>query len=1509
MQENLTPSTAKQILSLPSDLLSRNDGALVKAAVPKLENPASTFKGITEKTADDIAKLEKATPPVDAAAFKQNKELQSIAIAGLVETAQGKHANVKEAADAKATLVKLSENPALRNAIIEGIAKSQNSNDSSNLLPTLGQIVANQKEGFESIGAGLKPDEKSQLQSTVRDAFEKGLKSDLPTDNRNAARGMACFSGSLDDKSFELIKNNLSFETANETANYLKNFKPTQQEELRKDLIAKINSKDDASSKAHETAVLAMGTLFGQKGLADAGLEVRSTSAGNWRQPEQLIQAKDTKSGSTFLFTQPLDDRGSKHLLPSLIEREPKADRSGPVSTEFKWQLGGNPDSWMNKHYLTDSLSQVVETFEKNKSGSEGTLLRDSEYRPTDSQWLDAMQVGHTIPEAIRKDYAGKMSNLIERSDYGAAGTSHGPIQTRENLQQSPKETIFFERDSRCTDAVNTIVQVENLLKENPENKVAQDMIIALGGVSSPSNDRQKLIEANMQALSKEPDGLKVQLQAKDPSIRLQAMAKIDTALNTGPSGETLQNSLTDARLRSSSLGISPDSKPEVFDKFIEKTKADFELAAANGDRALATQLRDRYSWAGVSKLISELNNITEKDPAKASSQAAAKIEALLSQAQKGNPFAQTAVTMLVNSGDAPAQRRTQELSAKENGLALAIPNLQNLNQEAVQKLAAGLLINKVAITNGAISKAEADALSAAFTRAEAKNDLETSRLLGAAIDLALNSEPLKVQRLGKETLELNGKQAVFEAMGSALKSGLQSDALVQRYLRSATTDSKMSAQVKEDLPALLKQAEQGNQSAIKLLTGLAAFDKQNQQQATEYLKALAAKDKTRESVLKAALNSADSITGERAAGINLFKSLSGSAALSPESRQILLASLKSANANDRSEAAKALIAAASEHFKKADNGANLELALIKDNMSPEILAALLQTSGKQLLMNLSQFEKLGLSADTTNGITTIKDAKNRTEYKVGAENDKVQIREFTRFDENNKAVLTRKNVYDPRSSEFKGAEELDRDGNRSRFDANNQLKEFFKAEPSNDFVKITRGADGKATSIYDNNGRAWDSSDGGKTWTKRPSDLKAYGLPELQSDGSVKFSGKGPEGRVDVLQKADGTIEKYDDGRKESTSIKPDGSYTAKNDAGKIVKTRDSNGVEREFFWSPDNKQLTGVRDERGLWQASPDGTRWKNLSQNEDPEQEGTRSIDDNGYKVHISGEAVETSRLDGSRIETSADGQVDLINRRGERASLKYNGDDLQEVKENGNVWRRNEQNPEDKSLYLWKNGQPSDIKANFEVSKENGSIKRSLLDASKEQLDATNKPLYKVLQLNADGTMLARDDKGRIRESKGIGQERTEYQYLGDSDTLKFMLTRFPDGTAQSTGLRDEKQPEKGYIRHYHKEVSAGSPELKTIDPNKNNWEIASLSIDKTTGKIIANNVKVSVEIETGNADSPIADPRLKASSVITNVHDQIQISLSDGIQSFQRTAEGKLRLNGSLNTDRSQERLD
>lgn len=1537
LNENMLPDQARKILSLPPELLARNDYALVREAASRLPDASTVFKTAADTLRANLTSLESAQPRNEAL-LAVTRGMLKASIRGLSEVARGANEDIREAGRAYEALKPFAENPSTRHMVIEAIASDQPPRTSEYWTITmLGRAIGSDKDGFDSIGKGLPAAEQEQLKRLVSTALDNALKSPAALENRYAANTLTWSPETMTQDVFNSFKNNLSLESINSMADYVPKLKAEQREELRRELISKASAEGESNRKARETAIMALTTFFGKEGLEAAGVNVRTESKPG---TGDVVTVTDSKAGTTYTFIKSVDG-GSKHLLPQKIERT-GSDTTLPLKTEFKWKEEPNGPRTLTKPELTG----VVETFAKDSNGNEVVLTRDGNYKLNeDATWRSFKNNGIAVPESRRAEFAEAMRAFNQKSDFGAIATN-ASMERAKTTDRPPtlKAVGPVETDQKSTDALRSINALQDLLKANPDNKAARDAIIALGGVKTPADDRKRLVEANLQALERSPDGLKVQLAAKDAASRMQALDRIGKLFAPGE-GSNLPGTILDARIADLTKGVSPDSKPEVFGRLKERVQKDFEAALAVGDVALTNRLRDTYNRANTSQLIAEINNVTETDPAKASAEIARKVEQLLQQSQRGNPYSQLAVAMLINNGDRAAQEKTRESGRREKGMELPIPDLSKLTEaqrKNVETLATTMLVQKTGMVNGAISPAEAQAMTAAMLRAEQNNDSAKAKLFASALDVALSSKPVTIPRVGQEPLVIDGRAAAFAALGDTIKSGTTSEAVLQRYLVAASSEKDLAPKVKEDIAALQKSAAEGREGALRVLAGLAASEGTNANDARRAMIALASDDKTRVRALLAVLNARDSVTTNRDTAVALFKEMVAGMSLPPTVREALLSGLSSTNPEEKQARTRMLVAMA-EHFKPEPE-TNRFLQALKTNMSKELgqalkelpdsvnhlqadqrttrlqelqkqigdtlaqvvtaenstaqqksaaIEALINVRGKQMLSDRNELTRLGITVTTEGGVSTLKHASSRSEFKVKEANNSLQTQEAKVFDANNKLISSRVNVFDERTGSLRSAEEIDSSGNRVLLDRNNKVTDVFRAQPSTEFIKISRTPDGKGASIYDNSGRGWDSIDAGKTWIRRGSSDKAYGEPRVQPDGSIKFSGNGPEGRVDVVLRPGGVVQRYDDARKETTVFKPDNTSVTTNEADKIVRMRDGRGFERQFFWSDDNKSLVGVKDETGLWQANADGTRWKNLHRPQDPEIVATRTVDQNGYKIQEAGKPSMQLRLDGSAVEMMSAQDKEIINRFGKSIRIQMDGAELKEISENGNVWRRKPGAPDDKALYLVKDGALTNVKATFEVSPDGTKVKRTLAEGVTDAKDSGNKTLFKEVEFNSNGTMVARDEHGRIRQTIGSAREVSTIDYIGDTDRVRTITTVAANGIEETTYLKDATKPEQGYWKTFKVPKSPGSTELVPLDPTKNFWNIGSLTVDKGSGAVIASNVRNIMEISSGTTvPSLVPDPRVRpGQEKIVVTHDQVVMSPTEGIIARERVGNG------------------
>lgn len=1091
----------------------------------------------------------------------------------------------------------------------------------------------------------------------------------------------------------------------------------------------------------------------------------------------------------------------------------------------------------------------------------------------------------------------GAINFILSSAEFNEMAASRGKNKAPELKDALPPET-----NEKCNAAARTIEDLQNQLRANPENKLLQDALIALGGLDKAgapeqtggpakagsgkaNEERQKLIAASLEAINRVPDGLLSQLKAQDPAMRFRAMEKIDLALNSS-NDSVLQQALSESRARMSTFALTEKSTPESYARAKENIQRDFEKALAAGDNVLANELKDRYNWTNAAGIISELNGIKTSDQQKAAIQTAAGVEALMDQASKGNPYAQAAVAMILNTGDAAAQKRSHDLLAQEKSLTLAVPDISKLPEQAqllVRNQALAFLVQKTAMTNGTISKAEASALTDALLNAEKRKDNQAAKLLSSALDLALSSKKMSIPRPGQEPLIVDGKKAASEAINDAINRGADSETLVNKYLSLLASDKQADLLSKEDFNALVRNASEGKPAAMKVLATIATTDGELAKDAQAKMIELAAGEKTREIALLATLDAKDPLTLHRNGAAELFKQLLGKAELPPRVEQAILSKLNSTDDSEKAAGRNAMLASA-DRWMKGDSGENALLKAAASNMNAELIELL--KDKKDLMQNPAFLNKLGLSIDTANGVTTLKHAASNTEYKIKDFNGKLRLFEQNTYGADQKLSHARNNLFDEKTGEFKGAEEIDSTGNKAIFNKDKLLTEVRRSSPEGEFVKISRTNDGKATAVFDNYGRGWDSKDGGRTWARRGSNEKAYGAPEFQAGGVIKFSGAGPEGKVETLDKPSGIVWKYDEARKESTVSYPDKSYETKNESGKTLKSRDANGNEREFFWSEDSKKLLGVKDETGLWQASPDGTHWQNLNAPDQPAQIGTRTVDTAGYHIRNSGASEKIFRRDGSVLEIKSEKEQSIHDRHANKLDLKFEGKELREVNENGNVWRRKEGALEDKSLYLIVDGKPTEIKAKFELSDDRSKLKR-IIETATEAKDGAVKGFFKETEYRSDGTMLARDEQGRVRRSRNRDGELSNIEYLDKTNVVARIGTSFPDGHEEITALRNPSKPEEEYIKTFWQRKSPGSDELVREDVTKENWNISALSVDHATGSIKASEVTVISSNESG-------ERRRRSHALVVS-------SLDNGSIAFQRHDAGLLisdRYNGN-----------
>lgn len=1276
--------------------------------------------------------------------------------------------------------------------------------------------------------AKIASDNNHGVPDTVRAAFEQGLKSASPLAQRDAIQGMIKYYDKWGKAELDLIKSNYSFETVKELAQTKDTVLKQHKAALLEGLRDKVTSDD---VKVREGTIVALGMLGGRQALIDNGLTGRDDKVVDEGQHTKDYFFVDDKAGTTFGFTIPTD--ANVHPRIHMISAK-DYNRSYEWGDRFDRTRQSQYGGWMGRHVpVNGAFAGVTEMhYGKTLNTVFGMVKRDANYNVKENdtwEWFDNGTKFDKKNPAHRNDpeNVAKFRRQATQGDYAArTNTDLGPVPVRGSF----KDTDLAKTDApepRAVQSADTLRSLVEQARKNPPNQQAVDLIMALGSPCG-SGDKQAVLDARI----KEVQRLEGELRKTDSASRLPAMELVRKALG-GAESAPLQVTLNNARMELLTKGLGPDSSPEQLQIARQNLEKELELARKQGDVPGAQLVNDKLGWLATTQKVQELNNIKPDDPKRV--ETSKRVMAELSQmAERGNPYAQSVMAMLVNNGDRAAQERTRDLAAEGGALKLPIPELTVLpeaDQKTLQQYAIGFLAQKTAITSGALNRAEAEALTVAFQRAsKAPPDVQALAVLTDSIDTALRSN-LEIPRVGLPPI--NGREAMLSALAASINRGENGEAFVGRYLAHATNPKQLSA----DLPAFKAQAEAGNKDAMAVLAGIAAgADSDAAKSARQAMVELAAKPEIKEKLLMAAAQARDAVTGDRKAAMDTFRAMTGTGEVPPSVRQLLHEQLRSNNSSERAGAAGAMVAIA-DRWTDADldaikNNISLESARALKDLPEAVLlkhgeqlrAKMLEVAGKadstpaqreaavlalanlggeKALKDKDALAKGGLTTDTKDGVTTITD-KDGTKYQFKfGEKGAARLERLDRADGTFKI-----NKYD-NTGAFTGAEEVDKGKNKLLFDRDNRLSEVQK--PNGEFLKFNYAQDNKSASIVNSEGRGWDSSDGGRTWSRRGSvGEQAIGSPVLQPDGSLKFSGE----KLDVTERPDGVLVKFNKETKETTVVEKDGTSVTKNEGGKVVRTRDINGVEREYFWSPD-KKLIGMKDETGVYRADPTRSSWQRVDRPGQPVP-GTRDVDDSGRLIiHETGKPEVVQSLDGSRTVKAVNGITDILNRHGDKTSLRYKGQPpaLKEVTQSdGRRWK----SEDGKSFtLLGADGQPTAVKATFEVG-ENGTIKRTL---EGDSVSDARGVLHKQVEYKTDGTSVALDSQGRLRELVGREKERTTIEYEGATEKATKVTTAYANGRTQTVTLNGPAS-------------------------DRNNIGATGITVDKATGVITATGVKVN-----------------------------------------------------------------
>ncbi len=1457
VRDNMTADMAQAVGALRPDVLTAHKEILIPRAIEVMKangiDPVKHFQDTLNITRDSLPKLEKPADnrPKDEAKIQALKQVRDTSIYALAEIARGRSNDPAQAQAAGAALLDFARpvdgadplaSAEKRYAVIDALTSLQPPrNDKFGTLETLGKVVALS----------------SDVPQNARDALHKGLESKSPDVQRDALKGLKQFADKWTVEDVAKVKENLNFATIHELGGLppgaLDRKMPsgmTVKEELLDGVEADVQSDDQGK---REKAVMMLAVLGGKEALENACLNVESKEVKDGEVTTRTELTVIDQAGTKYSFTEAADKKVGAHL--------DKLVREDGSSLTAKW-------------------AERVETVKPAQGAT----------------------------PAVTKSFPGDKLTTLEQLSARGILAPGGDI-TPDTMDALPakdaadKPLTSTSDDIKATQTRDLLENVKRLAAGPPANKIAEDLLVTIGGVKEPAGDRGALLAANLGKVN----GIIDQLKMKESPSRMAAVDAVNRAINPETGAIALESALNKMRIDQVMDGVGPQTTSEQLGKLQDSLNKQLEAAKLSGDRDAVVQLQDRLNWTSTARSLQDLNSLSTGADADKLGKSKAVIGELLQQAQRGNPHASTAVAMLLSQSAPETQARIQKLGADRGLPALPLPKLDHLSNDdrkLVESVATSVIAQKAAMSKGGISSQEALAVTEALVRAEASGDKRNSQLLSETIDQALKSKEVKINVAGIGELTIDGRKATVDALSQVLTKGERgSELLAGRYLANANTK-----ELQRDLPAFVERARAGNETAIDVLAGMAAgADSDHAKQARAYMGELSAKPELREKAMLAAINARDAQTGDRKVAQELFKSMVGSGELPDSVRAKLHTMLGSTDAADRSVSAQAMVAIADQWTDsdlaavKANIGSEMAQALkslspsareefaeeLTDHMSTLLndkalgqskreaaLEALAVVGGQDLIKNADRMKALGLVSETKDGITTLKDEKGTTyQFKPDAKGEPV----LQRIDRTDKT--SRINKFGERG-QFAGAEEVIEGGNRLLRNPDNQITEVHK--PNGDFIKVGIGADNKPKSVVDNQGHGWDSSDGGLSWTKRGTMDRAEGVPQLQGDGSVKFSSA--KNQTEVVQRADGIVEKTDFRTKEKTIVKVDGSAVTTNDAGKIVRTRDTSGAERSFVWSQDNKQLVEVADNSGVWRST-NGLSWQRLDA--PGTTTGARTVDESGYKISDAGKSETTFRLDGSRAVRHNDGSVDQFNSRGEQTSLRYNNGTLSQVTESGTnrIWKATEGG----NFELYEGDKPSGIKAKIEVSPE-GNVKRTIAPESRDAAEKLN--IYADTSNNADGTAIARDGYGRARETTGRGGEKSVIEYDSDPNKVKAITTTLPNGSKEITQL------------------TADGKYRKTFEgPNKNEanfWTIDALKVDHASGSVTMTGVKTSQRYGTGSTDRAFA--QAKPLETKGAEHDSVVTSLTEPTKAFQKSGSD-LRLTDVYRSDGARELIN
>ncbi|MDZ4837440.1 MAG: hypothetical protein SGJ27_26945, partial [Candidatus Melainabacteria bacterium] len=1455
VRDNMTAEMAQAIGALRPDVLAANKEILIPRAIEVMKangiDPVKHFQDTLNTAKDALPKLEKPADnaPRDEAKVQALKQVRDLSIYGLAEVARGRSNDPAQAQAAGAALLDFAKptegadavaNAEKRYAVIDALSGLQPPrNEKFGTLETLGRVVA--------LGA--------DVPQNAREALHKGLESKADATQRDALKGLKQFADKWSVEDVAKVKENLSFSTIHELSNLpqgvLDRKMPsgmTVKEELLHGADADLQSDDNAK---REKAVMTLAVLGGKEALENACLEVETKEIKDGDVTTRTELTVVDQAGTRYTFTEAADKKVGTHL-----DKIARADGST----------------------LTAKWGERVETVKPAQGAT----------------------------PAVTKSFPGDTLTGLEKVSVAGVVAKAGDIapDTMDGLppkDAADKPLTVTNNDLKANQTRELLESVKRLAGGPPANKTAEDLLITIGGVTEPAGDRAVLLSANLGKVN----GMIDLLGRSDAPSRVSAIDGVNRAINPATGAMALESALNKMRIEQYTAGVGPESSGAELGKLQDTLKTQLDAAKLAGDRDSVVQLQDRLNWASTARSIRDLNDIASGSEPDKAAKSKVKVGELMTQAQGGNPHAETAVAMLLAQSTPDTQARIQKLGAERGLPELPIPELDHLSVEdrkLVESVATSVIAQKAAMSKGSISPQEALAVTEALVRSEASGDKRSSQLLADTLDQALKSTEVKIDVPGIGKITIDGRKAAIDAMSqSLLKGDKGSEALVGRYLSNATTQ-----ELQRDLPSLLEKARGGSENAINVLAGIAAgFDSDPSKQARFLVTELARNPELKEKTMLAAINARDAQTGDRRVAQDLFKSMAQSGDLPDKVREKLHTMLNSIDATERSASAQAMVAI-------ADQWTEADFAAVKSNISPEMaqalknltpsareefgeeltdhisslvkdktldqtkresaVEALAAVGGQDLIKNADRMKELGLASETKDGITTIKDDKGTAyQFKPDAKGEPV-LQRTDRVDK-----TSRVNKFDA-AGQFASAEEVVEGGNRVLRNRDNQITEVHK--PNGDYIKVVNGADNKPKSVLDNYNRGWDSSDGGLSWTKRGTMDRADGNPQLSGDGSVKFSSA--KEQTEVVQKSDGTVEKFDLRTKEKTVVKLDGSAITTNEAGKIVRTRDTAGGERGFVWSQDNKRLIGVTDETGVW-SSADGMSWKRLDA--PGITTGSRSVDQNGYTISDAGKSETTVRLDGSRAVKKSDGSTELFNSRGEQTnSLLFKDGALSQVSEPGSnrVWKATEGG----NFEMFEGDKPSGIKAKIEVSPD-GNVKRTIASESRDAAEKLK--IYADTTSNTDGTSIARDATGRVRETTARGGEKSVFEYdAADPNKVKSITTTLPDGSKDTIQATADGKYKKTNER---------------LDAASNYWEISSLTVERANGGITMSGVKTFVQTGSPTPDRAYAQKR--PVQTLTGEHDTVVTSLTEPTRGFKKSG-ADLQLNSIYRSDGSKE---